>query len=237
MGKTLQMSFNGRSLDDLPLAAYTTGVAPDEDESLDSAVDPDLVEPPAPTQQDLAAALADSVVATSEPEKKAKRARPSLKLPSFRRSRTAALQAAAPFQPVAAGAPAASFQAVSASAPAVASFQPAAAFQAAPAYETVTRPGVLPQPAQPKVGVAKRPRPRLALRDPRVLAGGVIVIGLGLLGFSLLSGGGPAGGGAGASASQDAGGLVPTAAPMGDASIELTDAMAGIHNLTGASGG
>jgi len=61
------MGFQGRSLDDLPLAAYTTGVAPDEDESLDSELDPDLVAPPAPTQQELAAALADSVAAAAAP--------------------------------------------------------------------------------------------------------------------------------------------------------------------------
>jgi hypothetical protein len=232
------MSFHGRSLDDLPLAAYTTGAGPDEDESLDSAVDPDLVEAPAPTQQELAAALADSVAAVSAPEeKKSRRPRPSLKLPSLRRSRTAALQQAAPFQPAAAGGPAVvSFQSVSATpaGPAAPTYQPAASFQAAPAFEPVSRPGVA-EPGLPKVGGAKRARPRLALRNPRVLAGGVVVVGLGLLGFSLLGGGLPGGGSAGSNPTQDPGAAVATA-PPGNASVELTDAMPGIHALTGATG-
>ena len=240
------MSFHGRSLDDLPLAAYTTGAAPDEEESLDPEVDPDLVDPPAPTQQELAAALADSVAAVTAPEeKKARRPRPSLKLPSLRRSRTA-LRQAAPFQPAPAGGPAlGSFQAVSAApaaptyhaapAPATPAYEPAASFQATPAYETVSRPHLPPPPPQPKASGAKRARPRLALRDPRVLAGGVIVIGLGLLGFSLLGGGLPGSGSTGSNPTQDPAAAVATA-PPGNASVELTDAMPGIHALTGASG-
>jgi len=241
------MSLNGRSLDDLPLAAYTTGVVPDEDETLDPDVDPDLVAPPALTQQDLAAALAETTAAAAAPaEKKARGPRPSFKLPSLRRSKVAALQQSAPFQPVAAAAgghaaAVPSFQAVSAAPPAAQAFQPVASFQAAPAFDAVSRPGVAPTPGMPKAppagaaGLRSRGLPRLALRDPRVLAGGVIVIGLALLGFSLLGGGGPATGSTGPTGSQGTGGLAPTAAP-GNASVELTDAMPGIHALTGATG-
>jgi hypothetical protein len=247
------MSFNGRSLDDLPLAAYTTGVVPDEDESLEPDLDPDLVAPPALTQRDLAAALVEPAVpAAQTSEKKPRGPRPSLKLPSprlpsLRRSRTAALQAAAPFQPVAAGAaPAAatsaSFQPVSASAPPAPQFHSAAAFQAAPAFEAVQRPGGLgPQPTQPKERVNGAPRavaprlPRLALRDPRVLAGGVIVVGLALLGFSLLGGGRPASGSTGPNSSQNPGAFLPTAAP-GNASVEVTSSPAAMHALTGSTG-
>jgi hypothetical protein len=105
----------------------------------------------------------------------------------------------------------------------------------------MNRPGLAPTPATPKAGPAgaaggrRRGLPRLALRDPRVLAGGVIVVGLGLLAFSLLGGGGPATGSTGPKGTQDAGAVAPTAAP-GNASVELTDAMPGIHALTGASG-
>jgi hypothetical protein len=234
------MGFQGRSLDDLPLAAYTTGVAPDEDAAVDPATDPaadpDLVAPHPMTQQEIAAALADSVSnAIGPPEKKARRPRASLKLPSLRRSKAAALQQAAPFQPVGAGAPApSSFQAVSAGGPAAATFQPVASFQATPAFEPVTHPAVAPKPGQPKALKVKRTLPPLSLRDPRILAGGVVVIGLALLGFSLL-GGGPAGG-SGPVATQDAAAIVPTAPPVGNASVELTGTLAHIYPLTGATG-
>ena len=240
------MGFQGRSLDDLPLAAYTTGVAPDEDEPVEPELDPDLVAPPPMTQQEIAAALAESVSATTAPPEKKARSRPSLKLPSLRRPKTSALQQAAPFQPVAAGAPAsASFQAVSAGAPAAATFQPVASFQATPAFEPVSRPVAMPKPGKapkPAAGAGdavKRGRPglalpKLSLRDPRILAGGAVVIGLGLLGFSLL-GGGPASG-SGPVASQDTGAVVPTAPPVGNASVELTGSQAHIYPLTGATG-
>jgi hypothetical protein len=234
------MSFHGRSPDDLPLAAYTTGVAPDEDEASDLAPDPDLVAPPPLTQQEIAAALAESVVAATEPvEKKSRAARPSLKLPALRRPKRAALAQAAPFQPAVAGGPAPSFQAVSSGAPA-ATFQPVAPFQAAPAFEPVARPVVVPPPGQPKAAGTKRAMPRLALprpglRDPRVLAGGVVVVGLALLGFSLLGGRGPAGGSNGADATQDPAAVVATPVP-GNASVELTAAAPGIHALLSATG-
>jgi len=241
------MSLNGRSLDDLPLAAYTTGVVPDEDEPFDPDVDPDLVAPPALTQQDLAAALAETAAPAAAPaEKKARGPRPSFKLPSLRRSKVTALQQAAPFQPAGAtaggGAAAApSFQAVSAGATPAPAFKPVASFQAAPAFEPVSRPGLAPKPTLPKAGptgaggARSRGLPHLGLRDPRVLAGGVIVIGLGLLGFSLLGGGGPATGSTGPKGSQNPGAVAATAEP-GNASVELTDAMPGIHALTGATG-
>jgi hypothetical protein len=242
------MSFQGRSLDDLPLAAYSTGIVPDEDESLDPPVDPDLVPPPKLTQQDLAAALADAAASTETPPAKPQplRVRRSMKIPSLRRGKAAALQQAAPFQPVSAGGPpASSFQAVSSSAVSPSSFEPVASFQAAPfhaapAFEPVGSPALAPAPGHSSAG-AVRPRPRLALpmpeltlRDPRVLAAGVVVVGLAVLGFSLL-GGGPATGSPGSDGNQNPGAIAPTAAP-GAASVELTTALKGAYTLTGATG-
>jgi hypothetical protein len=63
----------------------------------------------------------------------------------------------------------------------------------------------------------------------------VIAIGLGLLGFSLLGGGGPRSGATGTNPSQDPAALAATP-PPGHASVELTHAMPGIHALTGATG-
>jgi hypothetical protein len=245
------MSFQGRSLDDLPLAAYSSGVAPDEDESLDPEVDPDLVAAPGPTQQDLAAALADSsAAAAAPPSKPARRARASLKLPSLRRAKGAALQQDAPFQPVAAVASAAaSFQAVSPAAPAPApsfgaagpSFRAASSFQAAPAFEPVSRPPLGPKAAKTPAGAVRRgPRvnvgvPGLNVRDPRVLAGGVVVVGLAMLGISLLGGGGPTNGSTGPNGSQDPGAVAATPVP-GSATVELTAALKGGYTLTGATG-
>jgi len=236
------MTFQGRSLDDMPLAAYTTGVATDEDEAVEPAVDPDLVAPPAQTQQEIAAALADAVSSvTAEPEKKARRPRPSFKLPSLRRPRKSALQQAAPFQPIAGAIAAPStFQAVSPSMEA-----------ALPSYHAVARPmeptrpfhpAPRPDEGKPATGkpAAKPVRiagraPRQLLRDPRVLAGGVIAIGVVLLGVSLLGGGGPASGSGGPGSSQGAT-AAPVAPVLGNASVELGGGVTGIYSLTSATG-
>ena len=233
------MTFQGRSLDDMPLAAYTTGVAPDEDEAVDPAIDPDLVAPHPQTQQEIAAALAEAVTtATEPPEKKARRPRPSFKLPSLRRPRKSALQQAAPFQPIAGAIAAPSaFQAVSQTMEA-----------ALPTYHAVARPMEPTRPLQP----APRPidgksapvkplrvrgrNPRQLLRDPRVLAGGTVAIGLSLLAVSLLGGGGPASGSTGPGSSQDATAAQSVAPVLGTASVELGGGMSGIYSLTGATG-
>jgi hypothetical protein len=248
------MSFHGRSPDDLPLAAYSTGVAPDEDADLDSSEDPDLAPPPALTQQDLAAALAGQPPAAVQPVAPAPRRGfrlPSIKLPSVSlglgRGRAAALEQAAPFQAV--------------PGPAAGSIDPAPVFHAAPppgvaaparqpaAFQAVSHP--LSQPAvkaakQPKmrkvtVGAPAAPAgvrsrvPKVLPRDPRVLAGGAVVIGLALLGFSLLGGGGPGSGSGGPGSSQDTTHVQPTAVP-GNASVELTSGGSGTYTLTSATG-
>ena len=63
----------------------------------------------------------------------------------------------------------------------------------------------------------------------------MIVVGVALLGVSLLGGGGPASGSTGANASQDTAAFVPTPAP-GNASVELTGSLAAMYTLTSATG-
>jgi hypothetical protein len=252
------MSFHGRSPDDLPLAAYSTGVAPDEDESLDPSVDADLPPAPALTQQDLAAALAGQPPAAVQPV--AASPRRAVRLPSFRlpslslglgRGRTAALEQAAPFKPVAApaGAPVERvpvLQSVSPAAPPPPVTAPArqvAPFQAVsqPLAQPGAKPAKAPKMRKVTVGTPGAPAgirgraPQKLLRDPRVLAGGVVVVGLAVLGFSLLGGGGPGSGPGGPNSSQDTTAVQPTAAP-GNASVELTRGAAGTFTLTSATG-
>jgi hypothetical protein len=78
--------------------------------------------------------------------------------------------------------------------------------------------------------------PRGNARDPRLLLSAVVAVGLVLLVVSLAAGGvgkGPAS--ALASPSAPAGPAI-TAAPAGDASVEITGAVAGTFNLTGVTG-
>jgi hypothetical protein len=242
------MSFHGRSLDDQPLAAYSTGVNPDEDESLDEQADAPAGAPARPlTQQDIAAALAESAAPTAPPTAiKAKRGfrMPSVKLPGLGRGKSAALAQAAPFQPVpqpAADGPA-TFQAVTGAAAAEPAVQvrnqPAFRRAGPPAGSPVLRPAGEPAgDAVPGAPVALRGRSRkVLLRDPRVLAGGTIVVGLALLGVSLLGGGGPNAGGGGPNGSQDTNAVLPTAPVLGNASVELTGGGSGTFTLTGATG-
>ncbi len=246
------MSFHGRSLDDLPLAAYTTGVAPDDDESVDSLAD---AAPPAPglTQQDLAAALVDAPAAVAAPAAGTKRRGLSLKLPKLGRSKKAELETGAPFQPVARQPePAPVYHAATQAAPAYrAAARPVAD---AVAFQAVTGaidapPIVQPRP-QPKgmvsaglpaaMNARKRRQlvrdPRKLIRDPRVLAGGTVVIGLALLGVSLLGGGSPASGSGGPGSTQGTGAVAPPTAVPGTASVELTGSVSEIFTLTGATG-
>jgi len=244
------MSFHGRSLDDQPLAAYSTGVNPDDDEALDE----EATEPAAParplTQQDIAAALAESTAPAAPPTaitpKRGFRT-PSLKLPGLGRGKKAALDQAAPFQPVPQGAvapvgPASGFHAVATP------VSPTSAFQAVsqplgqsigkpaskPMKEPKTRPVTVPVPGAPgRAGVRSR---KVLLRDPRVLAGGTIVVGLALLGISLLGGGGPNFGAGGPNGSQDTNAILPSAPVLGNASVELTGGGTGTFTLTSATG-
>jgi hypothetical protein len=248
------MTLQGRSLDDLPLTAYTTGVVP-EDEP-EPAPDPGYTSVPASpssTADLVAHAHADAAAAApAMPVKSGRRFGLPFRLPSFGPAKQAALEAAAPFHTVASPATpsAASFQAVTSSAAAPARpFEPmhAPAFEPmhAPSYETVPTPGYetvhVPVHAPEPVARAgadvpwRRPFPEIQLRDPRVLGGGAIGIGLLLLAVSLLGGGGQ-GPGTGPGSSQGAGiGVLPTAAP-GNASVEMTSGQATAFSLTGATG-
>lgn len=79
--------------------------------------------------------------------------------------------------------------------------------------------------------------PRRNLRDPRLLLSGMAGVGLVLLVLSVvLSAGGPAGLGA-ANASPSAPAFVATAPPpAGNASVDVTGKLAGLHELTGVTG-
>ena len=172
------MSFHGRSLDDQPLAAYTTGAVPDEDEPLDAPAAAPAGEPPRPlTQQDLAAALAESTAPAEPPTAISPRRSfrlPSVKLPSLGRGKTAALEQAAPFKAIpqaatAQAGPAAAFQAVVAPPPQQAAFQAVAAaapkqsaFRAAAAPAEQQAPfQAVAQPATQPIGKpAKQPKTR-----------------------------------------------------------------------------
>ena len=244
------MSLHGRSLDDLPLAAYTTGVAPDEEES----VDPDLdvvPAPPALTQQDLAAALVGASPAAAAPAP-VKRRGLSLKLPGLGRSKKADLDKGAPFQPVGSPPepapvprpepapvyrpdPAPVYHAVAQPAAAAAAFQAVSgAIDAPPVVQPRRQPKGTPPAGAPAARVPRKPRQ--LIRDPRVLAGGAVVIGLALLGVSLLGGGGPASGAGGPGSSQGTAAVVPPTPVPGSASVELTGKITGIFTLTGATG-
>jgi hypothetical protein len=111
---------------------------------------------------------------------------------------------------------------------------PAPATPAAAAYAAATTGAVASPQALGLADLLRTLRePRKAVRDPRILAGGVIAIGLVVLLFSLLGGGGPSNGLlAGASPSA---GTTVVAAP-GEASLTLTRALPGTYALTGATG-
>jgi len=243
------MTFHGRSLDDLPLAAYTTGVAPDEDDAVDEAIDAAPVQQGL-TQQDLAAALVGAGPAVAAPAP-AKRRGLSLKLPGLGRTKKAELEKVAPFQPVARPsepapthqpvarppepAPVPAFRAAAQQAGATAAFQAVnGPIVTPPLVQPRREPKPKSSPGAPAVGVSRRPRQ--LVRDPRILAGGVVVVGLALLGVSLLGGGGPASGSGGPGSSQGAGAVVPPSASPGSASVELTGNVTGMYTLTSASG-
>ena len=253
------MTLHGRSPDDLPLAAYSTGVVPDEPEEL--VPDPDLVaEEPTPGVASSTplepGSPADSAAAPAAAAAPRGGRRLSLRLPALRR-RKVVDAASAPFQPVHPSVTAtASFAPVSAAAmaPAAMTVAPrtpaplrpapmaagptfAASTLSAPAFGTpsITVPvGTTPPGARPLSGLGGKPR--ALLRDPRVLAGGVVAIGLVLLGVSLLGGGGPASGSGGPNSSQDTTAAQATPVPVGAATVEVTSGGSGIHELTGQTG-
>ena len=256
------MTLHGRSLDDLPLAAYSTGVVPDEPEEL--VPDPDLV---AASTSPEAGSPADPIAAPTPDAAARGGRRPSLRLPSLRR-RKVIDAASAPFQPVhpsvaAAGGFAAPMTAVPAAAipmtaapmtaipmtaapmtaipmtaaPMTAGPTFAASTVSAPAYGTpsITVPvGSAPPGAKPVSGLPRDPR--ALLRNPKILAGGVVAIGVVLLAVSLLGGGGPSSGSTGPNSSQGTTAAQPTPIPVGAATVELTSGLSGIHELTGQTG-
>ena len=258
------MTFHERSLDDLPLAAYSTGVVPDEPEEL--VPDPDLVaaaptanvasstSPEAGSPADPAAAGTPDAVPRGG--RRLSLRLPTLRLPALRRGKVIDA-ASAPFQPVypsvavaggfaapltAARAAAAPMTAAPltaaplAAAPMTAAPTFAASTLSAPAYGTpsITVPvGSAPPGTKPLSGLARDPR--AMLRDPKVLAGGAVAIGLVLLAVSLL-GGGPSSGSAGPNASQGTVAAPPTPVPVGAATVELTSGLSGIDELTGQTG-
>ena len=230
------MSFQGRSPDDLPLAAYSTGIVDDEPEE-------EFAEPSHPLTQQEAVALAMGIEpppkAEPEPEPaaaprrsgrpKLSLPRPSLPRPSLPamprmgiRGRTAAI-ADSPFQlePPTVSMSVADVPIVKRAAPPV----------AVPRATGV--PGRTWRPDLGDLGARLRD-PRTAVRDPRVLFGGLIGIGVVLLGVSLLGGGSAGGLGPGATASAGPGIGVP--AGPGPATVEVTGRVDGSFTLTGTAG-
>ena len=247
------MSFQGRSPDDLPLAAYSKGAVADEpDEDIDA-------EASRPLSQQEAVALAMGIEAPAqqepakaepeqpEPEPAAAQrgpGRPRLSLPrpslprfslpqmprvGFR-SRTAAI-ADSPFhiEP----------PAMSMSVAQVRAAMPAALPAATPTAMPAATPRATGVPGWTRrldlgdLGTKLR-NPRTAVRDPRVLFGGLIAIGVVLLGVSLLGGGNSAGLQPGASASAAPGIGVP--AGPGPATVLVTGRVDGSFTLTGTAG-
>jgi len=141
--------------------------------------------------------------------------------------------ASAPFQPVHP-----SVAAVGAfAAPMTAGPSFAASTLSVPSYGTpsITAPvSSSPPDGKPLGGLARNPR--ALLRDPKVLAGGVVAIGLALLGVSLLGGGGPSSGAGGPNSSEGTTAAQPTPVPPGAATVEVTSGGSGIYELNGQTG-
>ena len=236
------MSFQGRSPDDLPLAAYSTGIVDDEPEE-------DFAEPSHPLTQQEAIALAMGIEPPAKPEPEPepepgavprRSGRPKVSLPRLSlprpslpamprmgiRGRTAAV-ADSPFQlePPTASMSVAHVPTVKRAAPSV------AAPVATPRSTDV--PGRTWLPDLGDLGARLRD-PKTALREPRVLFGGLIAIGVVLLGVSLLGGGNSAGG-PGPDASASAAPIAVPAGP-GPATVEVTGRIDGSFTLAGTAG-
>lgn len=250
------MSFQGRSPDDLPLAAYSTGVVAEEPD------EEPVAEPQHPLSQQEAIALAMGIDAPgvpapekAEPERVAVRRRPGrprLSLPrptlprpalpglprlGFRGGSAAAAESPFHLEPSA-------LSMTVAHVPAVA---PTATPTATPAAAPGVMPAVTPAVRSRSIGVtrptwlpdlgdlgARLRNPRTAVRDPRVLLGGLIGIGVVLLGVSLLGGG--AAGGPGPAASESPGPGIGVPAGPGPATVEITGRVDGSFTLTGTTG-
>ncbi len=254
------MTFNGRSLDDLPLAAYSTGVVPDEIEEPEQATEATLTD----SASSVVTSAAHDHGSPSEPgpdSASAARAgsrRFSLRLPfglpALLRPRPTPIdEASAPFHPVHREAE----QPVTlAPRMTVAPLHPAPTVGpstlAASSYGAA-RFGAAPRAVQagttPVAGTSRGPGallrdlrallrdpgalsrdPRALLRDPRIL---VVGVGLVLLVVSIL--GGPGSGAAGPDASQGTAGAQATPEPA-NASIELTNGLTGLYALSGQTG-
>ena len=224
------MSNQGRSLDDLPLAAYSTGVVADEPD------EETVAEPSHLSQQEaIVLAMGAEPPPSTEPAPAAPRGggpglprlsvprpslpRPSLpRLPRFGGRTRAAAVAESPF---------------SVAAPALA--MPVARYPTstpAPAPASPAIPGRARGGDLGNLGARLR-NPRTAVRDPRVLFGGMVAIGVVLLGISFL-GGNPAGGaGPAASASPGPGAAGPTT--PGPGSIQVTGDFEAAFDLTGTA--
>lgn len=235
-----QMSYQGRSLDDLPLAAYSRGtVEPEPEEDV-------VAEPPHLSQQD-AVAMAMGMEPAPKQEVEpapdaaaadAGRRGPSLprfSMPRFSLPRLALPkprmavrggQAAAvesPFQ----AAPQQAMSVAHVPAPPAAARVPAAAQAGA----TTRRGASLGDLSG--IGASLR-NPRTAVRDPKVLFGGMIAIGVVVVGLSLLGGASGGIGGPGASASAPAG-AGATGAP-GAATVLVSGREETLFTLTGTAG-
>jgi len=239
------MSFQGRSPDDLPLAAYSTGIVNDEpDEEI-------VAEPSHPLSQQEAVALAMGIEAPAkaepEPEPAAPRrgsGRPRLSLPRPSLPRPSLPRPSMP------GMPRIGFRG-RAAAVAESPFHLEPPTMSMSVAHPAATPAATPAAAPRSTGVPGRTwrldlgglgdlgtrlrDPRTAVRDPRVLFGGLIAIGVVLLGVSLLGGGNTAGGpGPGASASA-APGIGGPAGP-GPATVQVTGRVDGSFTLTGTTG-
>ena len=228
------MSLQGRSLDDLPLAAYSRGVVPADDEP-EPPPDPGYTSVPAPSSS-TAELVAQSHAESSEAAAPGRKLSLPFRLPRFGRGKQPAIDAEAPFQAVAASpdAPARPFEPITARA-----FEPMPQRPFEPAHVTVPVGGGPAGPARrlpiPRLPGLPGGLPKLQLRDRRVLAGGTVAIGLVLLAVSLLGGGGPSSGAGGPSSSQGTTGAVETAAPA-SATVELTGGGSGTFTLNGTTG-
>jgi hypothetical protein len=251
------MTLHGRSLDDMPLAAYSSGVVPDEAEEPEPDADPGWSSVPsssASTYQEAAAAVQPEAAAPEAAVRTGPRFSLPFHLPAVFRRRAPIDAESAPFQPVHRSSEPVqrSFE------PVLRSFEPAQAMAAhvavasgtpsmtagtgGPRYGATAPAGAAPGAsgwagAAPGgtsfTGVLARVPPRL--REPRVVAAGVVAIGLVLLALSILGGGGPSLGG-GPSSSQGASASQPIAAPPGNASIEVTSGKIGLYELAGQTG-
>jgi hypothetical protein len=213
------MSFHGRSLDDLPLAAYSSGLDPEE---LDEP-EPEPAHPPMDARAAALSIVEPEVTAPPGTVAKRKRGRPALprlpRLPSLRRERPAA----EPQDTRVVVHPQVSTVSTEPQEPKVAALPQYKRVVAAPPQE----PSGFARPAP------ERQKSRWAARRPLLLAGGVILGGIVVA--VIIFGGGWTAGGLLPSATASA---APTVAPPppGAASLTLSGAIAGKYDLTGTTG-